>query len=240
LSDALKYNTTLTSLNLGGSQIGDDGAKDLSGALKHNTTLTSLELGFNKISAAGAKDLSDALKHNTTLTSLNLRDNQIGGAQLKEINALIERNHQMMLARRQQFIYKMILLARNAKSSNSASLWSWLPKDIRYYILESLSLNGEAYIGKTRKQVYQCTRFIFDHIEECNEVIKAKQKIKLIEKETANGNYQFCFFKSPAFINSQNLHKAFIIQQMDQVKPNENETDKNAIHKHVILKPGSQ
>jgi hypothetical protein len=45
-------NATLTSLNLVEKQIRDTGAKDLSDALKHNTTLVSLDLFCNQISAA--------------------------------------------------------------------------------------------------------------------------------------------------------------------------------------------
>jgi hypothetical protein len=199
VSEALKHNTTLTSLDLEANLISTAGAKDLSEALKHNTTLTSLNLGRNQIDAAGAKDLSEALKHNTTLTLLDLGYNQIGDACLKEINALLQRNQQARLARRQQFIYKMILLARDIKSSNPQSLWCRLPKEIRYLILASLNFQGETQIGKTRKQVYQCAKFIFDNIDECNELIKDKQAIKLLENKNAKGEYQFQFFKSSAY-----------------------------------------
>jgi hypothetical protein len=55
------------------------------------------------------------LKRNSTLTWLGLIYNQIGDTQRQEINALIQRNQLMMLARRQQFLFKIIILARNAK-----------------------------------------------------------------------------------------------------------------------------
>ena len=122
LSDALKTNTTLQSLNLECEQeesekdgwiadivnnkhkqadngIGAEGARALSEALKVNTTLQSLNLfgeqeqsvedgwiadiannkhqqAGNDIGEEGARALSDALKTNTSLQSLNLRCEQ--------------------------------------------------------------------------------------------------------------------------------------------------------------------
>ena len=116
LSEALKTNTTLQSLNLGceqeeseedgwiadiannqhqqaGNEIGDEGARALSDALKTNTTLHELNLGGeqeesvevwwicrdcqhkhqqadNNIGAEGAGALSEALKASTSLVSL--------------------------------------------------------------------------------------------------------------------------------------------------------------------------
>ena len=69
MSDALKSNTTLTKLNLGGEQ------------KRNNTQMTSINnpLFFilikstdNQIGDMGATSLSDALQSNTTLTQLNL------------------------------------------------------------------------------------------------------------------------------------------------------------------------
>jgi Ran GTPase-activating protein (RanGAP) involved in mRNA processing and transport len=47
-------------------------------ALKTNTTLTSLNLGFNSIGNEGGKAIGESLKMNRTLTELNLGDNEIG------------------------------------------------------------------------------------------------------------------------------------------------------------------
>jgi hypothetical protein len=140
------------------------------------------------------------LKYNTTLTSLNLEVNQICDTQRQEINALIQRNQQMMLARRQQFLFKIIILARNARNPNLDSLCANLPKEIKLNILSYLNLASEGYIGKTAKQTEQCVQFIFTHIGECNTLIKDKQKIKVMEKEAIKGNYQFHLFKSSAYL----------------------------------------
>ena len=78
LSQALRINASLTSLDLYYSFIGDEGANSLSQALRVNTSLTSLDLAFNSIGAEGANFLSEALKVNTSLTSLGLFNNSIG------------------------------------------------------------------------------------------------------------------------------------------------------------------
>jgi hypothetical protein len=86
----------------------------------------------------------------------------------------------MMLARRQQFLYKIIMLARNARDPNLGSLWGKLPKEIKLHVLSYLNLASESYIGKTAKQTGQCVQFIFAHIDECNVLIKDNQKIKVM------------------------------------------------------------
>ncbi|KAG0358602.1 hypothetical protein BGZ54_010353 [Gamsiella multidivaricata] len=77
LAEALKTNSTLTTLNLESNSIGDNGALALSEALKTNSTLTSLDLQYNSIRENGALALSEALKTNSTLTTLNSRNNLI-------------------------------------------------------------------------------------------------------------------------------------------------------------------
>ena len=156
--------------------------KQLLDRIRHNDpNLTTLDLNFNQISAAGAKGLSLALKDNTTLTMLHLVGNQIGNACLQEIHSFIQRNTQALLKRRQEFIYKMILLARDAKNPHSNSLWRRLPNDMRLFLLSFLNFRGETTIGKTTMQIVHCAQFIFAKGDECNGLIKAKQKIQIIE-----------------------------------------------------------
>ena len=83
IAEALKRNTTWTSLDLVASKIEDLGAIHLAEALTHNTTLKSLflhsmlppNLIVNYIRDEGAKALAEALTKNTTLTYLDLRGN---------------------------------------------------------------------------------------------------------------------------------------------------------------------
>jgi hypothetical protein len=234
LSEVLKLNTTLISLDLADNIIGNAGAKNIIDALGQNDTLTSLNLGWNKIDDAGAKEFSDVLRHNATLTSLNLKWNQIGDTSLKEIDALMQRNNHAMKARQQQFIYKIILLACNAKSFNNQSLWTRLTKDTQYLILQSLNFKGEAHIGKTTRQVYKCSKFIFENSGECDQLIKDKQPIKLVEKENVKSNYLFHFFKSSTYHKAKKLNKISINQYTNQADFNKSDNDT-----HNTSKPGS-
>ena len=70
----------LTSLNLNGNYIGDEGVAHLAGL----TTLTSLNLRRNNIGDKGAKHLTGL----TALTSLDLEDNHIGDKGAKHLTKL--------------------------------------------------------------------------------------------------------------------------------------------------------
>jgi hypothetical protein len=124
----------------------------------------------------------------------------------------------MMLARRQQFLFKIIMLARNARNPNLDSLWANLPKEIKFHVLNYLNLASESYIGKTAKQTGQCIQFIFAHIDECNVLVKNKQQIKLLEKKAVNNNYQFQFFKLSEYLQYKKLDKISPIEQAYQTK----------------------
>ncbi|ORZ15545.1 hypothetical protein BCR41DRAFT_396509 [Lobosporangium transversale] len=75
LLEALKTNTTLITLDMEYDSLGKEGALLLS---KTNTTLTCLDFSSKSIGDEGALALSEALKINTTLTTLNLRYSSIG------------------------------------------------------------------------------------------------------------------------------------------------------------------
>ena len=63
LAEAIKGNTSLKLLDIGGNNIGPEGIKVLLEALRGNQTLTTLELGYNPIGEEGAKHLADVLKY---------------------------------------------------------------------------------------------------------------------------------------------------------------------------------
>ncbi|KAG0028441.1 hypothetical protein BGZ82_008428 [Podila clonocystis] len=79
LSEKLKTNSALTTLDLRVNSIGDNGAQALSEVLKTILTLTT----FKSIGDNGAQALSEALKSNSTLITLELQNNliRINGAQ---------------------------------------------------------------------------------------------------------------------------------------------------------------
>ena len=78
LSDALIANSSLTSLCLSGNEIGDNGASCLSQALIANSSLTTLHLSRCSISQSGASCLSHALEANSSLRYFDLSRNSIG------------------------------------------------------------------------------------------------------------------------------------------------------------------
>ncbi len=90
LSEALKINKTITILKLNGTKIDDEGVKYLAAALSTNQTIESLALRSNKIHQPGIKYLSKALETNTTLTSLDLSYNDLGS--MKPLEKLLEIN----------------------------------------------------------------------------------------------------------------------------------------------------
>ena len=86
----LRVNSVLTSLNLKGNYIGDDGAKAIGGALRVNGVLTDLDLADNQLcgldrrgrgvyTAEGINAIAEALRVNSVLTSLNLATNNLIG-----------------------------------------------------------------------------------------------------------------------------------------------------------------
>ena len=82
---------TTDSLKFYSMEIDDELAKALAKILPY-TTLTSLDLGGNDIGYSGAKYLAEALKDNITLTSLDLNGNNIGDAEVRDLANLIDRN----------------------------------------------------------------------------------------------------------------------------------------------------
>lgn len=93
LAEALKVNTTLTSLYIYFNNLGAASAGLLAGALKVNTTLTTLDLFLNNIGDAGAAALAAMLKVNRTLTSVSLGCNNIADVGAAALAGALEVNH---------------------------------------------------------------------------------------------------------------------------------------------------
>ena len=77
LSDLLKNDNVLTTLNLSHNNISDEGASILANSLKYNHTLTTLNLSHNNISDEGAISFAEIFKINTKLQALYLSHNNI-------------------------------------------------------------------------------------------------------------------------------------------------------------------
>lgn len=101
-AEMLKVNTSLTSINFWGTQIGDEGAMKFAEALTVNTSLTSLDLGSCKIGIIGMEAIANALTTNTTLTYLNINCNNCDNDEkLTEIKGYIERNKKLAKSRKE-------------------------------------------------------------------------------------------------------------------------------------------
>jgi Ran GTPase-activating protein (RanGAP) involved in mRNA processing and transport len=83
LSHVLRKNTALTSLDIYGNYLTVTGVLSIAAALKGNTSLRSIGLGHACLHLRGIQALAEALMVNTTLTSIDLNDNTItaSGAQ---------------------------------------------------------------------------------------------------------------------------------------------------------------
>jgi len=92
LGDALRTNTTLTSMFLVGAGIGDAGAASLGVALRSNAMLTTLYICGNDVGDEGAAALADALRTNASLTQLDLNDNHIGDAGAASLSEMLRTN----------------------------------------------------------------------------------------------------------------------------------------------------
>ena len=73
MAEALAINSTLTTLDLSGNEVWDEGAVRLAEALTTNSTLTTLNLIANKFGDEGAKRLAEALAINSSLTEANFQ-----------------------------------------------------------------------------------------------------------------------------------------------------------------------
>eukprot|EP01006_Ploeotia_vitrea_P063618 TRINITY_DN85898_c0_g1_i1.p1 TRINITY_DN85898_c0_g1~~TRINITY_DN85898_c0_g1_i1.p1 ORF type:complete len:449 (+),score=66.09 TRINITY_DN85898_c0_g1_i1:64-1410(+) len=77
LEPAFSINTHLTTLNLAGNNLGNEGAACVARVLAENKHLTKLSLFNNYINDAAVDGLAEGLSQNTSLTSLNLKYNDI-------------------------------------------------------------------------------------------------------------------------------------------------------------------
>jgi Ran GTPase-activating protein (RanGAP) involved in mRNA processing and transport len=84
LSEGLRLNTSLTSLNLGGNWIESVGYQWLAEGLKAHPTLTALDLSGSDIKGA-AKWLGELLTHNRVLKNLNLNYSEMNEEACREL-----------------------------------------------------------------------------------------------------------------------------------------------------------
>mmetsp|Transcript_11697 Transcript_11697/g.13522 ORF Transcript_11697/g.13522 Transcript_11697/m.13522 type:complete len:929 (-) Transcript_11697:915-3701(-) len=110
---SLKYNNTLTYLDLKKNHIGDKGGVAIAAFLYRNNTLEELILKQNQISDSGAKALAKALKHNDTLCQLDLSRNFVGNKGAKWFVAMLKTNSSVTgLALHHNHVYRERILEK--------------------------------------------------------------------------------------------------------------------------------
>merc|ERR1711990_503236 len=78
LSEALKNNTSIDTLDVQWNMIGKDGVLRIGDALEVNSTITRLDLSGNSIDDEGIATLADSMKLNKGVKTLMLEGNSIG------------------------------------------------------------------------------------------------------------------------------------------------------------------
>ncbi|CAF1402355.1 unnamed protein product, partial [Adineta ricciae] len=99
ITDGLKDNTTLETLNLEKNFIGDQGVQYLSNVLlTKNSTIQRLDLNENNITSTGVQYLADLLQVTRNLTWLGLHTNKIGDSGMVLLaNVLADHNRSLQV-----------------------------------------------------------------------------------------------------------------------------------------------
>jgi hypothetical protein len=152
LAEILRLNTTLESLNLRENGLGEGGGRALAEALRLTTTLASLNLYYNGLGEGGGRALAEALRLNAMLTSLNLGANDLR----VEVRAALRQRVQVRSAIGQAWgpIGEVAALPRHALGFQRSSHYtlshgcSWRPPRPRH----GVSKTGERclYLDKLR------------------------------------------------------------------------------------------
>lgn len=85
LRDALHDNETVTSLNLAGNALTDEGIEGICSLLLRNTLVTTIDLSRNEISDWGIGAIARTLRRSDHVRSLSLSGNPFGDAGLEEL-----------------------------------------------------------------------------------------------------------------------------------------------------------
>mmetsp|Transcript_14495 Transcript_14495/g.16931 ORF Transcript_14495/g.16931 Transcript_14495/m.16931 type:complete len:909 (+) Transcript_14495:324-3050(+) len=111
----LKYNSTLTYLDLKTNRIGDKGAGLIASFMYRNNSLEEILLNSNQIGDQGAKSIAKALRHNTALLKIELSRNYIGNKGAKCFLSLMKTNNTLTgLSLHHNHVYKEYILEKIA------------------------------------------------------------------------------------------------------------------------------
>ena len=97
ISDCLKFNSTLHTLNLSSNKITDEGAKSLAEAIQVNTTIQKLNISKNWVSKEGVMRIVEACTENRTLHKLVCTHNNLSKSELVTINEYIRKENAVQI-----------------------------------------------------------------------------------------------------------------------------------------------
>ena len=92
LAEAIKHNSTITQLDLSGNGLGTGDCTALAEAIKHNSTITQLDLRYNELGTGDCTALAEAIKHNSAITQLDLSENELGTGDCSALAEAIKHN----------------------------------------------------------------------------------------------------------------------------------------------------
>ena len=92
LAETIKYNSTVTELDLSANGLGDGECTALAEAIKHNSTITQMDLSANDLCIGSCTALAEAIKHNSTITQLDLSRNGLGTGDCTTLAKAIKHN----------------------------------------------------------------------------------------------------------------------------------------------------
>jgi Leucine Rich repeat len=134
IAEALRKNSTLTTLKLAHNRIGNDGAAAIAAALKSGSALTTLDLQRTYIGQDSAAALAQAMKHNPILCTLDL-SNMASVREMYPYLALNTVNRNLKKVQipvvfqainEKQVIHKELKLDRSEAAAVNASLICWI------------------------------------------------------------------------------------------------------------------
>eukprot|EP00931_Biecheleriopsis_adriatica_P119757 TRINITY_DN94952_c0_g1_i1.p1 TRINITY_DN94952_c0_g1~~TRINITY_DN94952_c0_g1_i1.p1 ORF type:complete len:468 (+),score=130.28 TRINITY_DN94952_c0_g1_i1:79-1404(+) len=92
ICDVLKSNLTIGHVDMRNNRINNVGAKYIGEMLTANTTITHMDLSWNDLGVDGGLALLEGLKHNNTLVDCQLSGSKVGEETLHEVAFLLRRN----------------------------------------------------------------------------------------------------------------------------------------------------
>jgi hypothetical protein len=163
MSEILSLNSRLLVLNLSNNKITDDGAMHIGSALKVNSTLQSLHLSYNSIRIVGINFLQTALQINEVLTLLTTYSLDFI-TEVPQIEEYLQRNKESIRMRRNRLVRSFIILVKDETNGSSNSQWVKFPKELRNYIIKSLTYLPFETIGRQEKQINNLFQFLRNNI----------------------------------------------------------------------------